>query len=74
MGLLGRALLHYSNTPPHRLSERGLHFGFLNQRCANLFAELHQFDLAMLGEASASWDEVAHDHVFLETAQPVDFA
>src|SRR5437588_3419467 len=75
MARFGRASLHYSNTPiPHRLSQRRLRFGFLDQRFADRLAFFDKLDLAHRRETSSRRNEMAHDDVLLEAAQTIDLA
>ena len=47
---------------------------FFHERCANLFAQLDELDIANRREARSGWDEVTHDYVLFESAEPIDFA
>src|SRR6187401_1139407 len=57
-----------------QLTDRRLRFGFFDHWRANRLTFFHQLELTMFGESRSGRNQVAHDHVFLEAAQPVDFA
>jgi hypothetical protein len=54
--------------------QRGLRLRLFHEWGADLLAQFDELDLAHRWEAGASRDQMPHDHVFLETAQPIDFA
>src|SRR6187549_3691687 len=56
------------------LTNRRLRFGFFHHWRANRLAFFHQLELAMFREPGSGRNQVTHDHVFLEAAQPIDFA
>src|SRR6478672_6793189 len=58
----------------YKLTDRRLRFGVFHHWCANRFAFFHQLELTMLRETGSGRNQVTHDHVFLEAAQPIDFA
>src|SRR5689334_2350277 len=58
--------------PARHLTDRRLRFGFFHHGCANGFAFFHETNLAVLRESRARWNQVTHDHVFLETAETID--
>src|SRR5262245_38178442 len=57
-----------------RLTDRGLGLDFFHHWRGNGLAFFDQFELPMFGETRSGRYQVAHDHVFLEAAQPIDFA
>src|SRR5262249_46388625 len=58
----------------YKLTNRGLGFGFLDHWRANGLAFFNQFELPMFRKTRSGRYQVTHDHVFLEAAQPIDFA
>src|SRR5262249_12878536 len=56
------------------LTDRRLRFGFFHHWRANRLAFFNQLELAMFREPGSGRNQVTHDHVFLEAAQPIDFA
>src|SRR4029077_17054324 len=57
----------------YKLPDRRLRFGVFHHWRANRFAFFHELELTMLRETGSGRNQVTHDHVFLEAAQPVDF-
>src|SRR4030095_11154462 len=48
--------------------------GFFHHWCADGLTFFHQLKLAMFRKAGSGRNQVTHDHVFFEAAQPVDLA
>src|SRR6478735_8851260 len=58
----------------YKLTDRRLRFAVFHHWRANRFAFFHELELTMLRAAGSGRNQVTHDHVFLEPAQPIDFA
>ena len=56
------------------LSDCRLDFRFFNRRCADWLAFFDKTQFAMRWETRSGWNQVAHDHVLFEAAEPIDFA
>src|SRR5215470_6430924 len=55
-------------------TDRRLRFGFFYYWRTDRFTFFDQLELAVLRKAGPGRNQVTHDHVFLEAAQPIDFA
>src|SRR6266516_4509033 len=57
-----------------RSADRRLRLGFFHHWSANWLAFFDQLNLTMVWEPGSGWNQMAHDHVFLEAAQFVYLA